>query len=54
MTAELRSLTVDIDTGRWHGTVLDKVDLRVDAGQLTALLGGPGDGKTRPPTRSRS
>lgn len=46
VTAELRSFTVDIDTGRWRDTVLTKVDLRVDAGQLTALLGGPGDGKT--------
>ncbi|WP_024804450.1 ATP-binding cassette domain-containing protein [Nocardia sp. BMG51109] len=46
MTAELRSLTVDIDTGRWRDTVLTKVDLSVPAGQITALLGGPGDGKT--------
>ncbi|MDN5757065.1 MAG: ATP-binding cassette domain-containing protein [Tomitella sp.] len=46
MTAELRSLTVDIDTGRWRDTVLTRVDLRVPAGQITALLGGPGDGKT--------
>jgi len=46
MTAALRSLTVDIDTGRWRGTVLTEVDLSVPAGQITALLGGPGDGKT--------
>ncbi|PXX71539.1 peptide/nickel transport system ATP-binding protein [Nocardia tenerifensis] len=46
MTVELRSLTVDIDTGRWRGTVLEEVDVRVPAGQITALLGGPGDGKT--------
>ncbi|MGW0180411.1 ATP-binding cassette domain-containing protein [Nocardia sp. NPDC003345] len=46
MTAELRSLTVEVDTGRWRGTVLADVDLRVPAGQITALLGGPGAGKT--------
>ncbi|MEU4315264.1 ATP-binding cassette domain-containing protein [Nocardia sp. NPDC024068] len=46
MTAELRSLTVDIDTGRWRETVLTEVDLTIPAGQITALLGGPGDGKT--------
>lgn len=46
MTAELRSLTVHIDTGRWSETVLTDVDLSVPAGQITALLGGPGDGKT--------
>ena len=46
MTAELRSLTVDIDNGRWNGTVLSQVDLTVSAGQITALFGGPGDGKT--------
>lgn len=46
MTAALRSLTVDIDTGRWRGTVLTEVDLSIPAGQITALLGGPGDGKT--------
>ncbi|UGT58230.1 ATP-binding cassette domain-containing protein [Nocardia asteroides] len=46
MAAELRSLTVDIDTGRWRDTVLTNVDLRVPDGQITALLGGPGDGKT--------
>ncbi|MGM7646883.1 ATP-binding cassette domain-containing protein [Nocardia sp. JW2] len=46
MTAELRSLSVDIDTGRWRDSVLTSVDLSVPAGQLTALLGGPGDGKT--------
>lgn len=46
MTAELRCFSVDIDTGRWRDTVLTKVDLRVQPGQVTALLGGPGDGKT--------
>ncbi|WP_280429750.1 ATP-binding cassette domain-containing protein [Nocardia brasiliensis] len=46
MAAELRSLTVDIDTGRWRDTVLTEVDLRVRDGQVTVLLGGPGDGKT--------
>ncbi|MEV3965276.1 ATP-binding cassette domain-containing protein [Nocardia sp. NPDC050193] len=46
MTADLRSFTVEVDTGRWRDTVLAEVDLRVTAGQLTALLGGPGDGKT--------
>lgn len=46
VTAELRSFTVDIDTGRWRDTVLRDVDLRIEDGQLTALLGGPGDGKT--------
>lgn len=46
MTAELRSLTVHIDTGRWSETVLTQVSLRVPAGCITALLGGPGAGKT--------
>ena len=46
MTAELRSLTVHIDTGRWSETVLSDVDLRVPAGRITALIGGPGDGKS--------
>ncbi|WP_280393497.1 ATP-binding cassette domain-containing protein [Nocardia brasiliensis] len=46
MPAELRSLTVDIDTGRWRDTVLTEVDLSVRDGQVTVLLGGPGDGKT--------
>lgn len=46
MAAELRSLTVHIDTGRWSETVITDVDLSVPAGQITALLGGPGDGKT--------
>ncbi|GAJ83958.1 putative ABC transporter ATP-binding protein [Nocardia brasiliensis NBRC 14402] len=46
VAAELRSLTVDIDTGRWRDTVLTEVDLRVRDGQVTVLLGGPGDGKT--------
>ncbi|HLS78991.1 MAG TPA: ATP-binding cassette domain-containing protein [Nocardia sp.] len=46
MPARLRSLTVEIETPRWRGVVLDAVDLTVPAGQITALLGGPGDGKT--------
>ncbi|MEU6558074.1 ATP-binding cassette domain-containing protein [Nocardia nova] len=46
MTAELRSLTVEIDTDRWRATVLTGIDLRLTAGTITALLGGPGDGKT--------
>ncbi|MEU1982706.1 ATP-binding cassette domain-containing protein [Nocardia sp. NPDC019395] len=46
MTAELRSLTVRIDTGRWSETVLDAVDLIVPRGRITAVLGGPGAGKT--------
>lgn len=44
--AELRSLTVHVDTGRWSDTVLTDVDLAVPAGRITALLGGPGAGKT--------
>lgn len=46
MTAELRSFSVAIDTDRWRGTVLRDVNLTVPAGQITAVLGGPGDGKT--------
>ena len=46
MPAEIRSLTVHIDTGRWSGTVLTDVDLTVSPGQITALIGGPGSGKT--------
>ncbi|MBO0855674.1 MAG: ATP-binding cassette domain-containing protein [Nocardia sp.] len=46
MAAELRSLTVHIDTGRWSETVLRDVDLTVPAGRITVLLGGPGSGKT--------
>ncbi|MGU3584017.1 ATP-binding cassette domain-containing protein [Rhodococcus sp. C26F] len=46
MPAELRSLTVHIDTGRWSETVLTEVSLEVPAGCITALLGGPGAGKT--------
>ncbi|MEE2056032.1 ATP-binding cassette domain-containing protein [Rhodococcus artemisiae] len=46
MSAELRSLTVYVDTGRWADTVLTEVDLYVPAGQITALIGGPGEGKT--------
>lgn len=46
MPVGLRSFTADIETGRRRDTVLGQVDLRVTAGRLTALLGGPGDGKT--------
>lgn len=46
MAAELRSLTVRVETSRWSETVLIDVDLSVPAGQITALLGGPGAGKT--------
>lgn len=46
MAAELHSLTVHIDTGRWSDTVLTGVSLRVPDGCITALLGGPGAGKT--------
>lgn len=46
MSAELRCFTVDITTVRWSATVLTGVDLRVAGGQITALLGGPGAGKT--------
>lgn len=46
MTAELRSLTVHVDTGRWSATTLTDVSLHVPAAQITALLGGPGAGKT--------
>ena len=37
MTAELRCLTVRIDTGRWQETVLAEVDLMVPRGQITAV-----------------
>ena len=46
MTAEVRDLTVHIDTGRWSGTVLTDVDLTVPAGRITVVLGEPGAGKT--------
>ncbi|RDI42925.1 ATP-binding cassette domain-containing protein [Nocardia mexicana] len=46
MTAELRALTVHIDTGRWSGTVLEAVDLVVRPGRITAVLGAPGAGKS--------
>ncbi len=46
MPAELRELTVHIDTGRWNETVLDAVDLVVPDGKITALLGESGCGKS--------
>ncbi|MEV0852163.1 ATP-binding cassette domain-containing protein [Nocardia fluminea] len=46
MTAELCCLTVRVDTTRWSETVLEEVDLVVPAGQITAVLGGPGAGKS--------
>ncbi|MEU8898716.1 ATP-binding cassette domain-containing protein [Nocardia sp. NPDC048505] len=46
MNAALRNLTVHIDTGRWSETVLTAVDLTVPAGAITAVLGGPGAGKS--------
>lgn len=46
MTAELRGLTVHIDTGQWAETVLTEVHLAVPDGQLTALLGESGCGKS--------
>ncbi|MFF5265253.1 ATP-binding cassette domain-containing protein [Actinomadura viridis] len=46
MPAELRELTVHIDTSRWNGTVLDAVDLLVPDGKITALLGESGCGKS--------
>lgn len=46
MTAELRNLTIHIDTGRWNETVLDAVDLVVPDGQIIALLGESGCGKS--------
>ncbi|MEU7141533.1 hypothetical protein ABZ942_18905 [Nocardia sp. NPDC046473] len=51
MTAELRGLTVHIDTGRWAETVLEAVDLTVPAGKITALLGAPGAGGRGPERR---
>lgn len=46
MSAQLSGLTVCIDTGRWSETVLTDVDLTVAPGRITAVLGGPGAGKT--------
>lgn len=46
MPAELRGLTVHVDTGRWNETVLDAVDLVVPDGKITALLGESGCGKS--------
>jgi peptide/nickel transport system ATP-binding protein len=45
-TAELRDLTVHIDTGRWNETILNGMDLLVPEGQITALLGESGCGKS--------
>ncbi|QFG24288.1 ATP-binding cassette domain-containing protein [Actinomadura sp. WMMB 499] len=45
-SAELRDLTVHIDTGRWAETVLDSVNLTVPDGRITALLGESGCGKS--------
>ncbi|GGU98350.1 hypothetical protein GCM10010182_13690 [Actinomadura cremea] len=45
-SAELRDLTVHIDTGRWAETVLDSIDLVVPEGRVTALLGESGCGKS--------
>ncbi|GAA1810724.1 ATP-binding cassette domain-containing protein [Actinomadura chokoriensis] len=46
MGAELRDVTVHVDTGRWSETVLDAVDIVVPDGQITALLGESGCGKS--------
>lgn len=44
--AELREMTVHVDTGRWSGTVLESVSFAVPEGQVTALLGESGCGKS--------
>lgn len=46
MGAELRDVSVHVDTGRWSETVLDSVDVVVPDGQITALLGESGCGKS--------
>lgn len=46
MAAEIRDLTVHIDTGRWSETVVDGVDLTIPDGGVTALLGESGCGKS--------
>ena len=45
-TAELRGVTVRIDTGRWSETVLRGMDLTVAPGRILALLGESGCGKS--------
>ncbi|TQL66911.1 peptide/nickel transport system ATP-binding protein [Nocardioides albertanoniae] len=46
MAAELHDLTVDVRTDRWHARVLTEVSLSVAPGEITALVGGPGAGKS--------
>ncbi|MFJ2666554.1 ATP-binding cassette domain-containing protein [Nocardia fluminea] len=46
MTAQLCWLTVRVDTTRGSETVFTEVDLVVPAGQIAAVLGGPGAGKS--------